>query len=118
MLVYLELWGQLARLTCKKPRRVCNFWISKYFLFGQRFLHDWSIVFLSSFENILEPFDATEYDKTQARFLIALVPEKVLNKPKTKFALTCSFRKVVRTFAVRKREKFENSTFLPKIGTD
>ena len=59
-----ELWGHLCSLTCKTPKHVCDFCISKYFLFGERFLHDWSTVFLSNFENILELVIATECVKT------------------------------------------------------
>ena len=108
----------VAFKTCKTPKHVCDFCISKYFLFGERFLHDWSTVFLSNFENILELFTATECEKTQTCFFSALVPGKVLNKRKTKFALTCSFRKVIRTFAAKKKKirKFNFSS--KKTGTD
>ena len=91
----------VAFKTCKTPKLVSDFCISKYSLFGERFLHDCSTVFLSNCENILELVTATECDKTQTRFFSALVPEKVLNKRKTKFALTCSFRKVIPTFAAK-----------------
>ena len=103
----------VAFKTCKTPKGVCDFCISKYFLFGERFLHDWSTVFLSNLENILELVSGTECEKTQTRFSSALVPEKLLNKRKTKFVLTCSFRKVIQTFAAKKR-KSKIQLFFPK----
>ena len=81
-------------------------------------MYDWSAVFLSNFENILELVTATECEKTQTRSFSALVPEKVLNKRKTEFALTCSFRKVIRTFAAKKKENSKIQLFFKNIGTD
>ena len=39
-----------------------------------------------------------------------------LNKRKTKFALTCSFEKVIRTFAFESHEKFDNSFYFNITG--
>ena len=39
-----------------------------------------------------------------------------LNKRKTKFALTCSFQKVIRAFAFRGREKIHNSIYFKFLG--
>ena len=62
---------------------------------------------------------AIEYGKTQTRFFRALGPEteEKINCRKTKFALTCSFRKVIRALAFSGREKirqfslFQNSLY-------
>jgi len=52
-----------------------------------------------------------EYDKTQTRFLALwiLKPKKKWNWRKKKFAMTCSFRKVIRALAFSDREKFDSS---------
>ena len=48
--------------------------------------------------------------------LWALKPRKKLNWRKTKFALTCSFRKVIRALAFSGREKLDNSFYFKIPG--
>ena len=53
-------------------------------------------------------------------FFSALGPEteeQILKiSKKTKFTLTCSFKKVIRTLAIRGREKFDNSFYFKVLG--
>ena len=50
-------------------------------------------------------------EKCRHDFFSALGPEteEQIRLAKTKFALRCSFQKVIRTFALRGREKLDNS---------
>ena len=48
--------------------------------------------------------------------LFVLKPGKKLNWRKTKFALTCSFEKVIRTFAFSGREKIGTSFYFKIFG--
>ena len=54
-----------------------------------------------------------KYGKTQTPFFIILGPEteEQIKLAKTKFALTCDFKKVIRTLAFRGREKLDNSFY-------
>ena len=59
-----------------------------------------------------------EYGKTQTLFFSALGPEteEQIKLAKTKFALTCDFKKVIRTLAFRGREKLDNSFYLKIVS--
>ena len=48
--------------------------------------------------------------------LFVLKPRKKINWRKTKFALTCSFQKVIRTLAFGDREKIGNSFYFKIFG--
>ena len=56
--------------------------------------------------------------KTQTRVFSDLGPEteERIKLAKDKFALTCSFEKVIRTLAFRRLEKFGNSFYLKILG--
>jgi len=48
--------------------------------------------------------------------LFVLKPRKKINWQKTKFALTCTFQKVIRTLALSGREKIGNSYYFKIFG--
>ena len=57
--------------------------------------------------------------KRRQVFFLALWVQKMrskLNWRKTKFALTCSFKKVIQTLAFTGLEKFENSFYFKILG--
>ena len=108
--------GQLASLACKTPKRVCDFLISIFFFLRVifvRLVHSIFILFRKSFVNFSQQL---RMSKRRQSFLALWFckEKKVLNQRKNKFALTCSFRKMNSTFAIKKKKKLENSTFFPK----
>jgi len=64
-------------------------------------------------------FTAIEYGKTQTRFFLALwtlKPRKKLNWQKKKFALTCTFQKLIEALGFTGCEKFDNSFNFKILG--
>ena len=81
-------------------------------------MYDYSTFFSSYFGNALELFTAIEYGKMQTRFCSTLGPEteEQIKLAKTKFTLTCSFKKVIQTLAIKGREKFDNLFYFKILG--
>ena len=106
---------QLARTSLKHKlqKNVCNLLISTHFFFESDFCtiapHCFN-PFSKMFSNFLLQLNVT---KRRHVFLgpWALKPREKLNCRKTKFALACSFRKVIRVLELSGREKFDNSIY-------
>ena len=109
--------GQLASLACKTPKRVCDFLISIFFFLRVifvRLVHSIFILFRKSFVNFSQQL---RMSKRRQSFLALWFckEKKVLNQRKNKFALTCSFRKMNSTFAVKKKKNWKIQLFFQKI---
>jgi len=112
-----QIWT-VASLTYKLQKRVCELLISKYFFFESDFStitpHFFNPISKKSCNFLLQ----LNMAKRRHVFLAlwALKPRKKLNWRKTKFALTCSFRKVIRALAFSGREKLDNSFYFKILG--
>ena len=111
-----QIWT-VASLTYKLQKRV-ELLISKYFFFESDFStitpHFFNPISKKSCNFLLQ----LNMAKRRHVFLAlwALKPRKKLNWRKTKFALTCSFRKVIRALAFSGHEKLDNSFYFKILG--
>ena len=112
-----QIWT-VASLTYKLQKSVCELLISKYFFFESDFSkitpHFFNPISKKSCNFLLQ----LNMAKRRHVFLAlwALQPRKKLNWRKTKFALTCSFRKVIQALAFSGREKLDNSFYFKILG--
>jgi len=112
-----QIWT-VARLTYKKQKCFCKLFISKYFfsesdfcMITSHFLNPISKMFCNFLLQL-------NMEKRRHAFLALFVlkPRKKINWWKTKFTLTCSFQKVIRTLAFSGREKIGNSFYFKIFG--
>ena len=112
-LFHCPLIWTVASLRYKKQKCICKFFISKYFFFKS----DFCTIAPYFFDLILKMFCNFSLKLNMAncrQIFLALWVQKLrdtLNKRKIKFALTCSFQKMIRVFTFRGGEKFNNSFY-------
>jgi len=113
-----QIWT-VARLKYNKQKRVCELFISKYFFSESDFctiIPHFLNPILQMFCNFLLQLNMA---KRRHAFLAVFVfkPGKKINWWKTKFALTCSIRKVIRALAFSGGEKIGNSFHFKIVST-
>ena len=108
----------VAGFTYKQQKRVSEFFISRYFFFKNDFCTI-NPHFLNPISKMFCNFSLKLNMANRRHVFLALWRRKwrnILNKRKTKFALTGNAQKVIWALAFRSREKFDNSIFFKIFG--
>ena len=106
-----QIWT-VASLRYKKQKHVCKFFISQSFFFESDFCTI-APYFFNPISKMFYTFSLKLNMGNPRQVFLALWARKLSH---TKFALTCSFQKVIRAFAFRGREKFNNSFYFKIFG--
>ena len=110
LFVCLQIWAIAGIWTMKMYQQICIF---SNTLFLRVIFYDHCIIlFFNPVLKLFCNFSLKSNMANRRHVILALQARKwrntLLNKPKTKFALTCNVQKVIRALAFRSRKKSDN----------